>query len=301
MSIVSRFLGLSVIAILSSCGNEETTVNYSGESASAMDVFHNGIYSVKEGEGEIIGTMTSTYLTYSWRMEGETTILERQLLMDKSKGYHKNSMPIELSYRVPQVAVIADGIKVKSVRGYEQFIPQVVEKLAIKENFKRQLRDARYQLEFDRYEKHRWEMGHLLLGSVPVRGNITGLLKSQGRLPLPAFEVDSVVVVGFKSTDGRKCLEYKTYFRDKESFPYFMWEQYAYSVESGKKYQEFKPDSAFYSTEYMVSLDIETGIPCQEREVKVGTHVMIHPESKERATFTSYITRENLFTKPEKK
>jgi hypothetical protein len=126
------------------------------------------------------------------------------------------------------------------------------------------------------------------------------LLKQQGRLPLPAFAIDSVVAIGVKSMDNRKCFEYKVYYRDREFFPYFMWEQYAYSVESGKKYQSFKADSAFYQTEYTVALEPETGVLCQEREYKLGTHTMVHPESKERGEFQSYITRENLYTIPGK-
>jgi hypothetical protein len=156
------------IALLFGC-KSDVSIEYTVEPYQ-LDLFHNGIYSIKEGEGDVVGTMTATYSSVHYRVEGSKQIMERTLVMDKSKGYHKNSMPMELLYRVPQVAVIADNGMVNSVRGNEQFIPQVVEKLPIKEMFKRQLRDARYQLEFDRYEKRRYELTHLLQGTVPSQG-----------------------------------------------------------------------------------------------------------------------------------
>ena len=42
-------------------------------------------------------------------------------------------------------------------------------------------------------------------------------------------------------------------------------------------------------------LDPTTGVPCQEREVKVGTHTMVHPVTKDTVKFTSHITNERLY------
>jgi hypothetical protein len=50
-----------------------------------------------------------------------------------------------------------------------------------------------------------------------------------------------------------------------------------------------------YRTEFEVMIEPETGLPCQEREVKVGTHTMIHPETKDTVTFTSHISYERLY------
>ena len=43
-------------------------------------------------------------------------------------------------------------------------------------------------------------------------------------------------------------------------------------------------------------IDPTTGIPCQEREVKVGSHTMVNPDTKDTATFKSQITLERLYT-----
>ena len=42
-------------------------------------------------------------------------------------------------------------------------------------------------------------------------------------------------------------------------------------------------------------MEPETGIPCQEREVKVGKHTMVHPITKDTVVFESHITNERLF------
>ena len=52
---------------------------------------------------------------------------------------------------------------------------------------------------------------------------------------------------------------------------------------------------AEYATEFEIMIDPETGIPCQEREVKVGTHTMVNPVTNDTATFKSNITHERLF------
>lgn len=293
------YLGFALVVVaLTSCSQEPVTVRQDVGSGARLELYHNASYSTKEGEvGEAIGTMTATYTQVEFKQEGENTILTRTYMVDRSKGYHKHSMPKSLSYRIPQVILTAEGNKVKSVRGNEAFIPKVVDHLPIKEFFKRQLRDARYQLEFDRYDKRRYEIGHLLIGSYQPNINITAQLKQQGRLPIPAFEVDSVLTRDLRKVDGRVCFEYTVFYNEREPFPYFMWEQYAYSTESGAPYKEYKADSARYQVEYSVALEPETSLPCQEREVIRGKHYMSHKETKETATFDSYITLENLYTK----
>jgi len=223
--------------------------------------------------------------------------MERRYLNDKSKGYHKNSMPLDLAYRVPVIKLFAQGSKVESVRGNEMFVPNVVNNLAIKEPFKRQLRDARYQLQFDREEKRRWEITHLLSGKLPDNGNITQLLRSQGRLPIPSVAVDSVLLSGWIRIGKQHCVEYTVFFPEREPFPYFVWEQFAYGTKAGAPYQKFKADTAEYQTQYSVALDPETSILCREREVKTGVNAMVNPETKEKSVFRSYVSIENLYTK----
>jgi len=289
---------LPVSLMVISCGESSTVdVHYDYTAPVSLEVIHSGTYSTAQGaNGETVGTMTETYLLVTYGRDGDNQTQTQTLVMDKSKGYHKNSMPLELSYRVPQVTLTAIDNKVLSVRGNEMFVPKVVETLPIKEMFKRQLRDARYQLEFDRYEKQRWELSHLLKGTYQSRANITSVLIQQGRLPIPSTPIDSVVTKGFHSIDGRNCVEYSAYYKAREPFPYFMWEQHAYGTDSGAVYKPFHADSANYDVDYAVDLDPQTGLPCQEREVKRGIFYISQPDTKEQATFKGFVTDENLYT-----
>lgn len=291
----------SVIAtsLLFSCDAAKVEVQYKLEAPLTMDLFHNGTYSTEEGKvGEAVGTITATYSHIVYRQEGDIRSEERRMVMDKSKGYHKHSLPQELSYRVPLVTITAKGFQVHSVRGNEMFVPKVVESLPLKEKFKRQLRDARYQLEFDRMEKRRWELSHLVRGQVSAIGNITNELKSLGSIPLPGLPIDSVVAKGYKKLNGKECFEYQVHYKETEPFPYYVWEQHAYSTEAGKPYQTWKADSTHYTTVFTAALDPENGIPCQERLTKEGTNWIHNPETKEVASFKSFITTENLYTVP---
>ncbi len=140
-------------------------------------------------------------------------------------------------------------------------------------------------------------MDHLLVGKVPEKGNITQLLKDRGRLQFALIQVDSVVTEGFRNLDRRKCLAYTVYLKEKESFPYYIWEQHVNSKIGTEKFQAYRTGlKAEYETAYWVTLDPETGIPCQEREVKVGTHTMVNPKTGDTATFKSNTTLERLYT-----
>lgn len=285
--------------ILMGCSQSEVAVKYDLPEPVALEIYHNGYYSSFDDPHELVGTITHTFTKGIYSQSGDVLNFERSFLSDASKGYHKLSMPLELSWHLPFIAlqtVPGQHHKVQSVRGFEKFIPEVVENLPIKKAFKPQLRNARFQLEFDRYEKRRWELSHLLGDKkVPTKGRIDAQLALQNRLPVPMLEVDSVVAVGFRKLDSRRCFEYKVYYPEREPFPYFMWEQHAYGTEGGVALQEFRPDSGAYYTEYSLALDPHTGIPCQEREVKTGTIFVTHPTSKENAEIKVNITLENLY------
>jgi hypothetical protein len=139
-------------------------------------------------------------------------------------------------------------------------------------------------------------MDHLLTGTVPVKANITQMLKDQGRLNFALIKIDSVVTRGFENRDHRHCLDYKIYLHETESFPYYIWEQHVNSKIVPEKFMAYtKGHKAEYDTEYEVMMDPETGVPCQEREVKVGKHTMVNPVTNDTATFVSHITHERLY------
>jgi hypothetical protein len=152
------------------------------------------------------------------------------------------------------------------------------------------------QIDLDRIEKRRWEVTHLLLGEVPLKSNVTNLLASQGRLPaMPNAQIDSVLTKSLKKINGQKCLEYTVYLQEKEPFPYFIWEQHTSSVKSGMPFKNYHPKEAVYQNRYEVALDLESGIPCLEREFKFGIHGMQNPETGDSITFKSQISHERLY------
>jgi len=279
-----------------SCGGEDVEIHYDQASPVAVDVFSQSHYSTYDGKDEKVGTIAKVYYTVTYSTENGTQILERQFLSDASQGYLKNSHPAELLWRVPYMKLEAADIRVQKVHGYQNFDSTVVSKLNIPESWKRQLSNPSYIKDLDRNEKHRWEMGHLLTGPVPSNENITELLRSRGRLEFALIQIDSVVTDGFRNLDKRRCLVYSVFLREREAFPYFIWEQHVASVPAAAKYKTYPPGPATYQTEYWMAIDPTTGIPCQEREVKHGIHTMKHPESGDSLTFESQTSMERLFT-----
>ena len=86
------------------------------------------------------------------------------------------------------------------------------------------------------------------------------------------------------------------YLTETESFPYYIWEQHVNSNIIPEKYQAYNSGlKAEYNTAFEVMMEPETGIPCQEREVKVGKHTLVHPVTKDTVIFESHITNERLF------
>jgi hypothetical protein len=183
-----------------------------------------------------------------------------------------------------------------AVEGLDDGYDTLLAHIPMPERWRKQLLNPDYKPHLRRLEKHRWEMDHLLTGTVPVKANITQMLKDQGRLNFALIKIDSVVTRGFENRDHRHCLDYKIYLHETESFPYYIWEQHVNSKIVPEKFMAYtKGHKAEYDTEYEVMMDPETGVPCQEREVKVGKHTMVNPVTNDTATFVSHITHERLY------
>jgi hypothetical protein len=222
--------------------------------------------------------------------------VQRLYRLNNSRGYLKNFMPSELAWRVKEVNLAAVDREVTSITGLDDGYDTLLAHIPMPERWRKQLLNPDYKPHLRRLEKHRWEMDHLLTGTVPVKANITQMLKDQGRLNFALIKIDSVVTKGFENRDHRRCLDYKIYLHETESFPYYIWEQHVNSKIVPEKFMAYTAGhKAEYDTEFEIMIDPETGIPCQEREVKVGTHYMVHPVTKDTATFKSNITHERLF------
>ncbi|MCF0215502.1 MAG: hypothetical protein HUK21_03400 [Fibrobacteraceae bacterium] len=282
------------------CSDDVVAINYKLNEPVDLDLYCESYYSTVDLEGvEQVGTITAAYTSLNYSTQEDTVNIDRKYIIDKSRGYLKNYMPSELAWRAKEVKTIGLDRAVLDIQGLEEGYDALVNSLPMPDKWRNQLLNPDYKPHLARAEKHRYEMDHLLTGSVPVKGNVTKMLEDQGRLNFALIKVDSVVTDGYHNLDKRKCLGYTVYLHEFESFPYFIWEQHV----NGKwknvpeKYMHYQTGhKGDYSTAFWIAIDPTTGIPCQEREVKVGTHTMVNAAINDTATFTSHITLERLYT-----
>ncbi len=290
-------LGMSLSAIFVGCGESEVTLNYKLAQPVDVEVYTESYFATIDLKGdEQMGTITAAYVDLNYSTSGDTTKVKRLYRVNNSRGYLKNFMPSELAWRVKEVDLAAVDRDVIAIDGLDEGYDTLLAHIPMPERWRKQLLNPDYKPHLRRLEKHRWEMDHLLTGTVPVKANITQMLKDQGRLNFALIKIDSVVTRGFENRDHRHCLDYKIYLHETESFPYYIWEQHVNSKIVPEKFMAYNSGlKAEYDTEYEVMMDPETGVPCQEREVKVGKHTMVNPVTKDTATFVSHITHERLY------
>lgn len=284
-------------AFLVACSSD-VEVNYKLREPVSVELYTESTYATMDLENEErVGTITADYIHLEYSQKGDTLTIRRNFEIDKSRGYLKNSHPAELQWRLPEVLTKGVGERVVETSGFAEGYDTLLYGIPMPKRWRDQLLNPDYIKHLERQEKHRYEMDHLLVGKVPEKGNITQLLRDRGRLKFALIQVDSVVTEGFRNLDRRKCFAYTVYLKEKESFPYYIWEQHVNSKIGTEKFQAYRTGlKAEYETAYWVTLDPETGIPCQEREVKVGTHTMVNAKTGDTATFKSNTTLERLYT-----
>ena len=271
-----------VAAMLSACSESEVSVDYKLNEPVTLEMYTESYYSTLDLKGEEkMGTITATYADLNYSSKGDTTFVKRNYVIDKSRGYLKNFMPTELAWRIKEVNLAAVDRNVTNLTGIDDGYDTLLAHIPMPSRWRDQLLNPDFKPHLKRLEKHRWEMDHLLKG---------------GRLNFALIQIDSVVTKGFTNRDHRKCLDYVVYLHETESFPYFIWEQHVGSKIVPEKFKSYTSGlKGEYRTEFEVMIEPETGLPCQEREVKVGTHTMIHPETKDSVTFTSHVSYERLY------
>lgn len=285
------------LALIGACSSE-VEVKYNLPKPVGVELYTESTYSTIDLAGtERVGTIIADYVHLDYSQSGDTLVIRRNFEIDKSRGYLKNSHPAELQWRLPEVITKGVRERVVETSGFAGGYDSLLHRMPMPKRWRDQLLNPDYIKHLERQEKHRYEMDHLLVGPVPEKGNITQLLKDRGRLQFALIQVDSVVTDGFHNLDKRKCLGYTVYLKEKESFPYYIWEQHVNSKIGTEKFQAYHTGlRAEYETAYWVTLDPETGIPCQEREVKVGLHTMVNAKTGDTATFKSHTTLERLYT-----
>lgn len=290
-------LAAGAAALFIGCSGEDTVITYNLEKPVVRELYSEGYYATIDLEGvERMGTITATYMNVEFSSSGDTIKWKRNYEIDKSRGYLKNYMPSELAWRIGSVEV--DGIdrEVKEIRGLDKY-DSLVKALPMPKRWSDQLLNPEYAKHLQRAEKHRFEMTHLLVGGpFPEYDNITERLRAENRLNFALIQIDSVVTQGFQKLGGERCFTYTVYFTEKESFPYYIWEQHVNSNIVPVEFQKYnKGLKAEYQTAYQVALQAKGGVLCQEREVKQGVHTMVNPATGDTATFKSNITLERLY------
>lgn len=293
-----KALGLCAALALCACNDTNVVVGYDLKAPVDVEFCTQTYFATYDLEGEEqMGTITKTFGVLNYSKVGDTIKVNRKYSIDASQGYLKNYMPSELAWRVKDVNMSAVDRSVTSIEGLTDGYDSLVNSMPMPKRWKDQLLNPEYKPHLIRAEKHRWEMDHLVVGEVPAYGDITKLLKDQGRLNFALIQVDSVVTKGYQRLDKRKCLWYNVYLHEKESFPYYIWEQHVNSKIVPEKFMAYNTGlSAEYDTEFGVAIDPTTGIPCQEREVRKGVHTMVNPTTKDTVTFKSHILSERLYT-----
>ena len=293
---MKKYLVICAIFLIS-CGEKTVNIKYDLAQPVKVDVSSQSNYATMDGEYEQIGTITAIRFKNEYSQSNDTFYVNRTFESDASRGYLKKSYPAELAYRTPDLKITALDFKVIDINGYENFDSLVVAKITIPDRWKKQISRMTRKIDLDRIEKQRFDLTHILLGNIPLNTNVTRQLASMGRLPLlPNVQIDSVVTKGIREIEGKRCLEYNVYLQEKELFPYFIWEQHTSSVKGGIPFKEYHPKDAFYNSRHEITINLENGIPCQEREFKFGVHGMQNPETKDSVFFKSQITHERLYT-----
>lgn len=288
------------IFLLSGC-ESEVEINYQLKEPVKRQLYTEGYFATIDLKGEErMGTITAAYTSLKYGSIGDTLTLQRKFEINKSRGYLKNYMPSELIWRIREVSLKAVDRNVIETKGFELY-DTLLHSIPMPTRWRDQLAHSENVKHLIRNEKHRWEMSHLLQGPIPVKENITKLLKDRGRLNFALIQIDSVVTNGFHNLDSKRCLGYTIHLKETESFPYFIWEQHVNSGIGTEQYQAYyKGLKGEYYTQYWVAIDPTTGIPCQEREFKQGVHTMVNPTTGDTATFKSHISLERLYTEETK-
>ena len=294
---LKKYLAVVCIPLAFAACRSNVEVNYKVTKPVNIELYAESYYSTLDLQGEEkLGTVNAAYVDETYSGRGDTIDVKRSFAIDKSRGYLKNSMPADLQWRLPDVRTTGLGQRVIALSGFENY-DSLLNHIPMPERWRKQLQNPDYNKHLERQERHRWEMDHILTGPVPSRSNVTELLRSRGRLNFALIHIDSVVTETFNNIDSRKCFAYTVYLNEAESFPYYIWEQHVNSHIGTEKFQAYYQGlKGEYKTAYWVELDPNTGIPCQEREVKQGTHTMVNPATGDTATFQSRITLERLYT-----
>ena len=295
------FAAILLSSALLLCCSNEVVVSYDMQTPFERELYSQGDYSTLNAVGEVVGTGMRWWLTESYLPQGEGGVLARRYSGQKNMGYHRHSRPSELALKVP-IRADVDARAMGAVRGYENFVADVVEGLPVHSGFKTPLRDPALVDRFVAEERLRWKAAHLLSGRVPRVGDITGALRaSLGEdLGLAPLRVDSVVARDYADLEieGRKCFHYSIHYRlDDAPDADLLFEQFTKADTSdGRKFADFKASGASAKGDWRIWISPSTGRLCREQDWQEITVVAAHRETGEALPVVARKAVERLYT-----
>ena len=283
-------------ALLSAGCSDEVTVSYDMRTPFERELFSQGDYSTQNSVGEVVGTGMRWWLMENLIPGGEggVTVWTRKFSAQKNLGYHRHSLPSELALKVP-VRADVDEERMGEVKGFENFVSDVVDPLPVHPLLRAPLRKKELLARFDAEWRLWWRATHLLRGTFPRKGNVTALVPASDLAPL---KVDSVFTAGVERIQNRDCLVYEIDYR-LESAPDadLLFEQFLKAdTTDGRAYADFKADSASAKGRWKIWIAPENGWLCREQDWQELTIVAEHRETGESRPVTARKAVERLYT-----
>ena len=294
LSALAPLPSLTILALITGCSGD-IKIGTAPREPVQYQAFRSGSYSTLNGGLELMGT-TTRWWTVEQLLPTETGLeFQRKYMNQKGEGYHRYSLPSELATRVEVKAEIAAG-KMEQVRGFDKFVPDVVNLLPVHEVFKVPLRDPALPERFARELRLWWRATHLLPANLPIplKANITGLL---GDLDLQPLLVDSVVTGVKSQVEERPCLQYSIYYHEVLVDNALIFEQFlAADTNDRRTYREFTFAGGEGKGKWDVWVDPDNGNVCREYDWQEQTNQIKQKESGEMKSFRSNRLIEMLYT-----
>lgn len=274
-------------------------IHYDFSQPLEYQVYREGTYSTQNQVGEVVGTINRWWTTEALMPREGGAVWTRKYDVQKGEGYHRHSLPSELSMRVPLLArVTLDSMS--EIKGFSHFVEDVVELLPMRKIFKEPLRDPSLISRFESELKLWWKATHLLQGRLPKSGAITAELAALhgGSIDLAPLEVDSVIALGTVKVENRNCLNYKIYYK-LSAVPDLdlLFEQFrAADTVDRAAYADFQVVSGKADGSWNIWIDPKQGALCREQDWRDLELIVAHKESGENRQIVARTAVERLYT-----
>ena len=283
-------------AILSSC-QKSANIEVKPQGPLQFSVIRTTTLSTYDKKDEVSGTEVQTLYTEKWTPTPEGYIIDRKYEGNNSKGYHRKSLPYEMSLRMDLKTEIRQN-RIWAVSGFDQFVPKVVEPLQVIKRFRDELKNELYPAVFARLYRNDFDMAYFAKGDLPKDQNITNLVLTP---QLTNVIIDSVRTEAFETIEDEPCLKIKTFYRTVvPSWGYLMLEQTrAASKTAQAELKDYFWESGKVEGELMVWRSVNDGVVRRSTDFQKQTHIAKHKTTHIAQSFRTNFGTETLYKKPD--